>query len=321
MRMLYKYPQARVSLRRSWSRRTAARGTDEPEFELLDTGVFDDDRYFDVVVEYAKAAPDDILMRVTVDNRGPEAATLHVLPQLWFRNTWSWTPSTRRSPLLRPRPDGVRRGDASELRPTATCTSTATPSCCSARTRPIRAGCSAPTGAGLLQGRRSTTTSSTATRDAVNPRATGTKVRRALPARRCRRGGSAVVRLRLRPATRDGRAVRRLRRRVRDAAAPRPTSSTRALQHDIADRRRARWCSARRSPGMLWSKQFYHYRRAASGCDGDPGAAAAAAERAARPQSRLAASQQRRHHLDAGQVGVSVVRRLGSRLPLRRRWR
>src|SRR5258708_29129302 len=61
-----------------------------PEFELLDTGIFDDDRYFDVFVEYAKAGPEDILMRVTVHNRGPEAATIHLLPQLWFRNTWSW---------------------------------------------------------------------------------------------------------------------------------------------------------------------------------------------------------------------------------------
>ena len=60
------------------------------EYELLDTGIFDEDRYFDVVVEYAKAGPDDILMLVTAHNRGPDAATLHLLPTLWFRNTWSW---------------------------------------------------------------------------------------------------------------------------------------------------------------------------------------------------------------------------------------
>ncbi|HTD65258.1 MAG TPA: glucosidase, partial [Candidatus Limnocylindria bacterium] len=63
-----------------------------PEFELLDTGIFDDDRYWDVFVEYAKASPDDILVRITVHNRGSEEATLHVLPQLWFRNIWSWKP-------------------------------------------------------------------------------------------------------------------------------------------------------------------------------------------------------------------------------------
>jgi hypothetical protein len=60
------------------------------EYELLDTGIFDQDRYFDVIIEYAKAAPDDILMLVTAHNRGPEPATLHLLPTLWFRNTWSW---------------------------------------------------------------------------------------------------------------------------------------------------------------------------------------------------------------------------------------
>ena len=66
------------------------RGRDQPEYELLDTGVFDDDRYFDVVVEYAKAGDEDLAIRITVANRGPEAAVLHLLPTLWFRNTWSW---------------------------------------------------------------------------------------------------------------------------------------------------------------------------------------------------------------------------------------
>src|SRR5438552_9795098 len=66
------------------------RGHHDPEYELVDTGVFDEDRYWAVTVDYAKAAPDDLLMRVTVVNRGPEEATLHVLPSLWFRNTWAW---------------------------------------------------------------------------------------------------------------------------------------------------------------------------------------------------------------------------------------
>jgi hypothetical protein len=99
MRFLYKYPQAPfpygelVAVNRARSRQ-------EPEYELLDTGVFDDDRYFDVFVEYAKASPDDILVRITVENRGPEPATLDLLPTLWFRNTWSWTPDAPR-PALR----------------------------------------------------------------------------------------------------------------------------------------------------------------------------------------------------------------------------
>src|SRR5205085_2570839 len=66
------------------------RGKDQPEFELLDTGLLDEDRYFDVFVEYAKAGPNDLLMQVTAHNRGPDDAVLHLLPQLWFRNTWSW---------------------------------------------------------------------------------------------------------------------------------------------------------------------------------------------------------------------------------------
>ena len=62
----------------------------EPEYELIDTGIFAEDRYFDVTVEYAKVEPEDILVRITAANRGPEAAPLHVLPTLWFRNTWAW---------------------------------------------------------------------------------------------------------------------------------------------------------------------------------------------------------------------------------------
>ncbi len=86
---LYKYPQAEFPYARLVDE-NRRRGKDQPEFELLDTGVFDENRYFDVTAEYAKASPQDILVRITVANRGPEAATIHVLPTLWFRNTWSW---------------------------------------------------------------------------------------------------------------------------------------------------------------------------------------------------------------------------------------
>jgi hypothetical protein len=87
LKCLYKYPQ-RAFPYADLVAENARRGRHDFEYELLDTGIFDDDRYFDVVVEYAKAAPDDIVMLVTVHNRGPDAATLHVLPTLWFRNTW-----------------------------------------------------------------------------------------------------------------------------------------------------------------------------------------------------------------------------------------
>src|SRR5262249_36183860 len=89
LRMLYKYPQ-RVFPYEALERENGRRGPTDPEFELLDSGIFDDDRYFDVTIEYAKASPTDLLVRVSVANRGPEPAEIHVLPQLWFRNTWSW---------------------------------------------------------------------------------------------------------------------------------------------------------------------------------------------------------------------------------------
>ena len=89
MKCQYKYPQ-RAFPYEDLVATNGRRSKQEMEYELLDTGIFDEDRYFDVVVEYAKATPDDILMVVTAYNRGPDQATLHVLPTLWFRNTWSW---------------------------------------------------------------------------------------------------------------------------------------------------------------------------------------------------------------------------------------
>ncbi len=89
MKALYKYPQAEFPYERL-TEENRRRSRRDPEFELLDTGVFAEDRYFDVFVEYAKADTDDILIRITAANRGPAAASLHLLPTLWFRNTWSW---------------------------------------------------------------------------------------------------------------------------------------------------------------------------------------------------------------------------------------
>jgi hypothetical protein len=101
MKYLYKYPQAAfpyhdlVETNRRRSRK-------EMEYELLDTGVFDQDRYFDVFVEYAKDGPDDILVKITAVNRGPEKAELHVLPTLWFRNDWaSWIAGPAEKPILK----------------------------------------------------------------------------------------------------------------------------------------------------------------------------------------------------------------------------
>jgi hypothetical protein len=99
MRMLYKYPQAAFPYAQLVEE-NRRRGRTEPEFELIDTGVFDENRYFDVEIEYAKADVDDILKRVTIHNRATEAATLHVLPQLWARNTWSWNPDSMRAQFV-----------------------------------------------------------------------------------------------------------------------------------------------------------------------------------------------------------------------------
>ncbi|MFG6098101.1 glucosidase [Leptothoe sp. ISB3NOV94-8A] len=98
MKALYKYPQAaypygELVKENQWRDRNSL------EYELLDTGVFDENRYFDVFIEYAKAAPEDILIQITVANRGPEATTLTVLPTLWFRNTWSWEENAEKPSL------------------------------------------------------------------------------------------------------------------------------------------------------------------------------------------------------------------------------
>ena len=89
LKALYKYPQ-RAFPYAELVRENRRRGRDALEYELIDTEAFSDDRYFDVTIEYAKASPTDLLLRIRVDNRGPEAADIHLLPQLWFRNTWSW---------------------------------------------------------------------------------------------------------------------------------------------------------------------------------------------------------------------------------------
>ncbi|MCA8829489.1 MGH1-like glycoside hydrolase domain-containing protein [Hymenobacter pini] len=105
MRMLYKYPQHAFPY--DWLvQENARRSRQKPEFELLDTCVFKENRYFDIFLEYAKAGPEDLLLQITVHNRGPQEAPLHVLPQLWFRNTWAWG-YTAQVPQLRVEAGGV----------------------------------------------------------------------------------------------------------------------------------------------------------------------------------------------------------------------
>jgi hypothetical protein len=98
MKMLYKYPHNEFPYLKLVEE-NRRRGKNDPEFELIDTGMFDDDRYFDIFVEYAKADADDILIRITVHNRGQEKAHIHVIPQIWFRNTWAWQPNSAKPEL------------------------------------------------------------------------------------------------------------------------------------------------------------------------------------------------------------------------------
>ena len=109
LRWRYHYPQAEFPYD-DLVKTNAARSKLEPEYELIDTGVFDDDRYWIVEVHYAKESPTDVLMRITVRNRGPEAATLHVLPTLWFRNEWNWNPAGGKPGLIAS--EGGRRIEA-----------------------------------------------------------------------------------------------------------------------------------------------------------------------------------------------------------------
>src|SRR5512136_1144261 len=113
MKYLYKYPQREFPYR-DLVETNRGRTREEMEYELLDTGAFADDRYFDVVVEYAKKGPEDVLIRITVHNRGPEAARLRLLPTLWFRNTWSWGEDDPK-PSLREVAPGVIQASHHEL--------------------------------------------------------------------------------------------------------------------------------------------------------------------------------------------------------------
>ena len=141
MKYLYKYPQ-RAFPYRDLVETNRRRSREEFEYELLDTGAFDEDRYFDVFVEYAKAGPEDVLVRITVHNRGPEAARLRVLPTLWFRNTWSWGEDDR-EPVAARGGAGRHRGRRTTSSAPAGCSATARRSCCSPRTRPTRSACGA----------------------------------------------------------------------------------------------------------------------------------------------------------------------------------
>ncbi|MBS0560390.1 MAG: glucosidase [Proteobacteria bacterium] len=264
MRMLYKYPQAAFPYEQLIAE-NARRGRQDPEFEITDTAAFDDGRYFDVVTEYAKASPRDILMRVTVTNRAPEAATLHLLPHLWARNTWSWAEGRAR-PALRQEGQAVladhpleppMRLDADQSAAWLFCENdTNTPLLFDAKeTGPFKDGINDC----VVNGAR----------EAVSADAAGTKCA-ALLVWTLAPGETRTVRLRFRPRAAPPAAS--------DAFADFDATMARrrseaddfygALQADIADGD-ARLVQRQALAGMIWSKQLYLYN-VQEWLDGDP---------------------------------------------------
>ena len=137
MKYLYKYPHAAYPYQQLYEA-NRERGREIGEFELMDTGVFDEDRYFDVQVEYAKSSPEDIAIRISVTNRGPEPQPLHLLPTIWFRNTWSWDKNEKRPSLERVgNSEDAVVGLTHEMFGIACFTAMARPIFCSRRTTPI----------------------------------------------------------------------------------------------------------------------------------------------------------------------------------------
>jgi hypothetical protein len=265
LKMLYKYPQAAYPYSRLEDE-NRRRGKELGEFELLDTGLFDDDRYFDVFVEYAKGAPDDILMQITAHNRGPERAPLTLLPQLCCRNTWSWRTAVAK-PTLVGRAGGVDIQHPQLGKFRLDVDSASTLLFCDNETNPRRLfGAKEASGyfkdafhEYVVQGKR----------DAVNPEQTGTKVG-ALYETNVAAGGAVTVRLRLAPAKgtattflpfADFDAVFTQNRREADEFYA-------ELQQQIADPD-AKLVQRQAFGGMIWSKMFFHYC-VNDWLDGDP---------------------------------------------------
>ena len=318
-------PAGRVPVRAAGRGERAARTQDEPEFELLDTGVFDENRYFDVEVEYAKADADDILIRITVTNRGPEAASAAgAADDLVPQHVGVGRQRRARDPRCAPSARAVVELDRRAR--TATrwlyCEGAGSPALHRERDQHGERLFGRPRPSPLRQGRHQRVRGRWATPTRSIPAGTGTKAA-ADYALTIAAGATAHLRLRL--------TDRAPGSSLADRSATRSTGRSRRGSAEAdefyadghpggARRRRSSASCARRSPALLWSKQFYHYV-VRDWLDGDLGAAAAAGGAPARPQQRVDAPLQRRRHLDARQVGVPLVRGLGPGVPLRRRWR
>jgi hypothetical protein len=265
LKMLYKYPQREFPYA-DLVAENRRRGIGAPEYELVDTGAFDDGRYFDVFIEYAQAEPGDVLLEITAHNRGPERASLHVLPQLWFRNTWSWKEGAKQPSLMR-----LRDVDA----PNDTTARFAASVIEAQHSRLGRAFLHVEQGAGLLFTNNETNVARlygqdaggrffkdafhehvvNGRADAVNPAARGTKAA-ALHVLDVPAGESRCVRVRLAPALLEkpfadfDRIVTRRRREADEFYAD--------LQREV-DGDDAKSVQRQAFAGMVWSKQFFYY--------------------------------------------------------------
>ncbi len=260
-RMTYRYPQAAFPYH-ELVLQNRSRGPDQPEYELIDTGIFADGKFFDITIEYAKQDPEDILMRMSVDNRSAQPATLHVLPQLWARNTWSWAAGSER-PRLCAQPNGSvlaeRNGKTWRMSMER---SDALLFCENETNTPLLFGVDAP--GPFKDGINDRVVNSI--RSAVSDKGEGSKV-------------AALTRLDF-PAF--GTATLRLRFRVDKGNAPQFSAFDQvvALRRDEADAffaalqigiedPDARLVQRQALAGMLWSKQFYYFD-VSEWLDGDP---------------------------------------------------
>ncbi|PWT87622.1 MAG: glucosidase [Blastocatellia bacterium] len=267
MKYLYKYPQGEFPYEKLVEA-NRQRGKLESEFELVETSIFDDDRYFDVLVEYAKADVEDILIKITATNRGPEEASLNLLPTVWFRNTWSWNQNGSTKPNLRQIEEGVVELEVSDLGQRWLC--------CDGTPELLFTENDTNT-----QRLFNSTNGSSYVKDgindyivhgntqAVNPGKTGTKAaanyKLTIPA-----GQTVTVRLRLTNQNFKKRDVafagfdKTFNSRIHEANEFYQTVIPKHLSDD------AQLVMRQAFAGMLWSKQFYHYV-IEQWLDGDPG--------------------------------------------------
>jgi hypothetical protein len=252
MKYLYKYPQREFPYR-DLVETNRRRSREEFEYELLETGVFDDDRYFDVFVEYAKADPEDILIRITVHNRGPETAELHVLPTLWLRNIWSWDEGAVKPSMRQVGESSVRASHTKLGDWTLDCEGTPELLFTENESNSAKLWGQANPSPYVKDAFHEFLISSK--EDVVNPGKVGTKAaahyRLEVPA-----GGSNVVCLRLSakpPADAFGTFDKTFAARLADADEFYNRITPSALNED--ERRVHRQALA----GMLWSKQYYYF--------------------------------------------------------------